>query len=214
MSRLETAVIRVTLVTLISVTVFYVFWISGFLLFGPTAEGSIRWTALIGLALGVVAGLILQTRLAPGFYLLPGWLLVAGYLLLLIFAIGLGMGVPAGIPVLGVLVGFYVARRTALLGSPMPSFLLGLHRTMAWTVGASVAVLALLWSVTALRAVRGLETGVPDFMGSRALSHLLFLTGVVLLAPALQGLLSELAGRLIFARSRAGQQHYTSPIGP
>jgi hypothetical protein len=38
----------------------------------------------------------------------------------------------------------------------------------------------------------GLETGVPDFMGNWALSHVVFLIGVVLLAPALQGLLTEL----------------------
>jgi hypothetical protein len=213
MSRLEMAIVRVALVTLISVTVFYIFWISGFLLFGPGAEGYIKWTALIGLALGVVAGLLLQTWLAPLFYLLPASLSVVGYLVLLVFGIGLGMGVPVGIPVLGVLVGLYLARRAALLGSSGPSFLLRLHCTMVWTVGASFAILAALWSVTAARAARGLETGVPDFMGNRALSHVMFLIGVVLLAPALQGLLTELAGRLAFARWRLGQHHYTSPIG-
>ena len=214
MSRLESAVIRVALVTLISVTVFYTFWISGFLLFSSAGEGYIKWTALIGLALGLVAGLLLQARLAPGFYLLPVWLLVVGYLVLLIGAVGLGMGVPVGTPMLGVLVGFYAARRAILLGSSGSTFLLRLRRTMVWTVGACLAILAPLWSVTAVNAAMGLETGVPDFMGNRALSHVVFLIAVVLLAPGLQGLLTEVAGRFIFARSRLGQRQHTSAIGP
>lgn len=202
---MEMAVIRVALVTLISVTVFYVFWISGFLFFGPVAEGYIARTALLGLALGVGAGLILQTWLAPRFYLLPAWLILSGYLLLLICGVGFGMWVPVAMPILGILVGMYVARRAALLGSPKSSFLPRLHRTTVWTVGVSLAVLAPLWSLTAVRAAMGLETGVPDFMGNRALSHVVFLAGVVLLAPALQGVLTEVAGRLMFARSHLCQ---------
>jgi len=201
------SVIRVGLIALISVTVFCIFWFSAFLAFGPSAEKHIKWTALIGLAFGFAAGLALQKSLAPRFYRLPTSILVVGYILLLVFGIGLGMGVPVAIPVLGAFVGLYAARRAAFFGSTGSSFPHRLHGTMLWTVAGSFAALAALWSVTATRAVRGLDTGVPDFMGNRALSHVVFLIGVVLSAPALQGLFTELAGRLAFARFSARQRH-------
>ena len=143
----------------------------------------------------------LQAALAPRFYMLPTSLLVAGYLLLAIFMIGAGMGVPVGAPVLGVIVGIYVARRSTLLGQLAASFRSSLRKATVRTVAVTFALLAILWSVSAVRAAKGLGAGIPDFTGNRALSEVGFLIAVVVFAAAAQALFAEVAGRFIFRRS-------------
>ena len=196
--------IRLGVAALVGITVFCAFVITGFLLWKHTglvgSEETYKRIALSGLGIGVIAAVPAQALLAPRFYLLSGTVLTAVYVLLLGYAIALGMGVPVGCPLLGALVGAYAARRASLLGVPPSLYRSSLRRVTLRTVTVSTGVLALLWSVTAVRAAKGLETGVPDFTGNRALSHVLFLLAAVILAPALQALVTLAVGRFGFER--------------
>lgn len=201
-ARLESTCIRLGLVALTVITTTCVFWTAGFLLWKAhliATDEPIVTLTLTGLVVGLAAGAAVQARVAQRFYLLGWWALVPGYLPLWAFTIALGMGLPVALPVLGVLVGVYVARRAALQRLSKPAFHALLRRTALLTAGCSFVLLAGLWSLSALRAVRGLPTGVPDFAGSPFWSHLFFLAAAVVAAPAVQWALAVLTARWLFA---------------
>jgi hypothetical protein len=206
-SWLEMLIIRVGIISFISLVVFVACWFTSFglrqYLPDDNPEIYVKWSGVTGIAVGFVVGLFAQARITPRFYLLSGKTVAVAYVLLMIMGIGFGMGVPVLLPVLGILVGAYLARRAMLLSLDQASFLPLLRQATIRTCLASCLALAGLWSLTAIRATQGLMTGMPNFTGNMTLSCVVFLICIVILAPALQAVFTKSIGRFVFSRSHA-----------
>ena len=72
------------------------------------------------------------------------WAIIA-FILLDLFSVGLGMGVPFFTILLGLPVGWWLARRLAEKPQSLPALLGGLLKSAALTAGFSLLVLAVIW---------------------------------------------------------------------
>jgi len=105
----------------------------------PVSERAIAIAALSGLVIGVGADIWLLRRWARRLYQAPAALVNLLYVVWSVMALGLCMGVPVGVLVVGIGVGLYQGRRDRYAGRDEPAARASARRTAAFTA-AVVAV--------------------------------------------------------------------------
>ena len=109
MGKGERVIVSVFVCVIIPLSFFFAGWWGSALLGMP--EGAITRCAFGGLALGIAVVVLRLRWMVAGFYRAPTVVVLVTYLLGCVVALGLLMGVPIGVIVVGVLAGLYTGRR-------------------------------------------------------------------------------------------------------
>jgi len=142
-------------------------------------------------------------------HLKPKWAILS-FILLDLFSIGLGMGVPFFVILLGLPVGWWLARRLGEQTQPLSALLGSLLKYAALTAGFSVLVLAIIW-VPTLKwlfdpSLDVANFGAPMILFEPVASFIGWQVLMVIISPFLQFLMTLFGAVVTWGRGGRGEE--------
>ena len=132
----------------------------------------------------------------------------AVYVLLDTLCVGVGMGVPIFCIALGLLVGWYLARRVMRQDLPMAATLRAVLKSAALSAGWTLLLMLLIWAPTARMLFDPHASlanfGIPLILYDPTASFIGWLVLMILISPFLQLLMTLFAAHVTLARTRPG----------